>query len=97
MDVRGGNLLALRRAAAALGAVGLVMVGTSGCSELGLTGRVLWRVPAPDGRVVAVCQEVPQLDGPGFEIRLESRDGSPLRRLYEIGDGDPCSGLGVVA
>jgi hypothetical protein len=93
MDVRGLKLLALGHAAAALGVVGLVIVVTSGCRELGLTSRVLWRIPAPDGTVMAVCQEIPQLDGPGFEIRLESPDGSPLRRLYEIGDGDPCSEL----
>ena len=41
-----------------------------GCARLGFTDRVLWRVPAPDGQVVAVCQEISALDGPNFEIRL---------------------------
>ena len=63
----------------------------SGCRALGLTSRVLWRVPAPDGRLVAVCQEIPMLDGPGFDIRVERLDGSLLRRLCQLGDGDPCS------
>jgi hypothetical protein len=52
-----------------------------------------WRDPAPDGRLVAVCQEISQFDGPAFGVRLESPDGSLVRRLYEIGDGDPCSEL----
>lgn len=39
----------------------------------------------------AVCQEVPQFDGPNYAIRLERPDGSLFRGLYEIGDGDPCS------
>jgi hypothetical protein len=63
----------------------------SGCRELGLTSRVLWRVPAPDGKTFAVCQEIPELDGPGYDIRLEAADGSLVRRLYQIGDGDPCT------
>ena len=74
--------------------IGLVLIaGTSaaGCTALGYSDRVLWRVPAPDGTMVAVCQEIPALDGPGYDIRLERQDGTLVRRLYTIGDGDPCS------
>ena len=67
-----------------------VMVA-AGCRELGFTNRVLWRVPAPDGKSVAVCQEIPGFDGPGFDIRLEEAPGTVVRRLYQSGDGDPCS------
>jgi hypothetical protein len=63
----------------------------SGCRELGFTNRVLWRLPAPDGKTFAVCQEIPEFDGPSFDIRLEGGDGSVVRRLYRIGDGDPCT------
>jgi hypothetical protein len=64
---------------------------TSGCHELGFTNRVLWRLQAPDGKTFAVCQEIPEFDGPSFDIRLENADGSVVRRLYRIGDGDPCT------
>jgi hypothetical protein len=71
-----------------------LIVGTaSGCRELGYTSRVLWRLPSPDGRIVAVCQEIPGFDGPGYDLRLESPDGSRIAKLYQIGDGDPCSEL----
>lgn len=63
----------------------------AGCDGLGYSNRVLWRVSSPDGQFVAVCQEIPALDGPGYDIRLEKRDGSQIRQLYQIGDGDPCS------
>lgn len=78
-------------------AFGIILVlalgAESGCRELGYRNRVLWRVPSPDGSVVAVCQEIPELDGPGYDVRLETPDGSRLARLYRIGDGDPCSEL----
>jgi hypothetical protein len=64
---------------------------SSGCRELGFTNRVLWRLAAPDGKTFAVCQEIPEFDGPSFDIRLENADGSVVRRLYRIGDGDPCT------
>jgi hypothetical protein len=73
--------------------VGTVAAAGSACSELGYTSRVLWRVPSPDGSVVAVCQETPEFDGPGYDLRLESPEGSRIARLYHIGDGDPCSEL----
>jgi hypothetical protein len=73
--------------------MGLAVGAESGCSEFGYTSRVLWRVPSPDGTVVAVCQEIPEFDGPGYDIRLESPDGSRIAQLYQIGDGDPCSEL----
>ena len=62
-----------------------------GCARLGYTDRVLWRLPSPDGTLLAVCQEIPAFDGPGHSIRLERPDGTLVKRLYEIGDGDPCS------
>jgi hypothetical protein len=65
--------------------------GLSGCRQLGYTDRVLWRVPSPDGRVVAVCQEIPVFDGPDFDIRLEQPNGVLRQPLYRIGDGDPCT------
>jgi uncharacterized RDD family membrane protein YckC len=73
--------------------LGLAVGGESGCSEFGYTRRVLWRVPSPAGTVVAVCQEIPEFDGPGYDVRLESPDGSRIAQLYQIGDGDPCSEL----
>ncbi len=75
----------------AFAVLALAASGLSGCRQLGYTNRVLLRVPAPDGRVVAVCQEIPEFDGPGFDVRLELPDGTLRRRLYQIGDGDPCS------
>jgi hypothetical protein len=80
-------------AAAVLAAV-LTAVG---CSTFGWTDRVLLRVPSPDSQMVAVCQEVPQFDGPGFVVRLERPDGTVLRRLYEIGDADGCSEIAWAA
>ena len=74
-------------------AVSIAAAAGSGCAELGYTDRILWRLPSPDGRVVAVCQETPELDGPGYDVRLESPDGSRVAQLYHIGDGDPCSEL----
>lgn len=73
--------------------VGLAVGAESGCSRFGYTSRVLWRVPSPDRSVVAVCQEIPEFDGPGFDVRLEWPDGSRIAQLYQIGDGDPCSEL----
>ena len=34
---------------------------------------------------------MPVFDGPNFTIRLERPDGTRVRGLYDIGDGDPCS------
>ena len=65
--------------------------GLAACAELGFSDRVLWRLPSPDGKWLAVCQEIPAFDGPGFDIRLERPDGTLVERLYQIGDGDPCS------
>lgn len=70
---------------------GLLALGAAGCAALGYSDRVLWRLPSPDGRTVAVCQEVPAFDGPDYDIRLERPDKTLLRSLYGIGDGDPCS------
>ena len=74
--------------------IGLVLIaGTAatGCGRFGYRDRVLWRVPSPDGTIVAVCQQVPMLDGPNYDVRLERPNGTLLHRLYEIADGDPCS------
>jgi hypothetical protein len=73
--------------------VGIAAALGSGCAELGYTDRILWRVLSPDGKVVAVCQETPEFDGPGYDLRLESPEGSMIAHLYHIGDGDPCSGI----
>ena len=69
----------------------LVVTAGSGCRDLGFTNRVLWRIPAPDGKTFAVCQEIPEFDGPSFDIRLEAADGSVRRPLARLGDGDPCT------
>ena len=71
--------------------VTLLSMAVAACTGLGYSDRVLWRVPSPDGRLVAVCREVPAFDGPGYDLRLEHTDGSLRRRLYQIGDGDPCT------
>jgi len=68
-----------------------VAAGVAGCAGLGFTDRVVWRLPSPDGRFLAVCQEIPAFDGPGYSVRLEKTDGTLVKGLYEIGDGDPCS------
>jgi hypothetical protein len=48
-------------------------------------------VPSPaNAALVAVCQEIPAFDGPGYDIRLERPDATVIRRLYTMGDGDPC-------
>jgi len=39
----------------------------------------------------AVCQEVPILEGPEFDVRLEHPDGGVLRELYHMGDDGGCS------
>ena len=72
-----------------LAVVALALTFTA-CARFGYTNRVLHRVPSPDARLVAVCQEIPELDGPGYDIRLEQPDGSLVMHLYRIGDGDPC-------
>jgi hypothetical protein len=61
---------------------------TLGCSQFGFSSRTLMRTAAPDGRTIFVCQEVPELDGPGHEWRLERPDGTILRRLFLGSDGN---------
>jgi hypothetical protein len=78
----------------AAGVVAAVLA--SGCGglfdELGYRNRVLHRAASPvDASIVAVCQEVPMFDGPNYDIRLERPDGTKIRGLYGIGDGDPCT------
>jgi hypothetical protein len=69
----------------------LAAIGSQGCADLGYRDRVLHRVSSPvDSTLIAVCQEIPEFDGPGYDIRLERPDGTVVRRLYRIGDGDPC-------
>jgi hypothetical protein len=81
-------MLDFRRASAAVILPACLVL--SGCARFGFTDRVLHSVRSPDGEFVAVCQEVPVLDGPDFDIRLHRPDGTLMRRLYGIGDGDPC-------
>lgn len=66
-------------------------IATIACARLGYSDRVLWRVPSPDGRMIAVCQEIPAFDGPDYEVRIERPDGTRVKRVYTNGDGDPCS------
>lgn len=77
-----------RSAFAAIAFAGL-LIGF-GCARFGYSNRVLHRVPSPNGQVVAVCQEVPVLDGPEFGVRLEHPDGSLIRNLFHMGDGGGC-------
>jgi WD40 repeat protein len=74
-----------------LGLVCLAVAAVSGCAALGYSSEVVWRVKSPDGQLVAVCQQVPVFDGPNYDVRLERPDGTVVRQLYGIGDGDPCS------
>jgi hypothetical protein len=69
----------------------IALLGFAACARLGDTDRVLLRVPAPDRQYVAVCQEIPAFDGPDYNVRLERPDGTLVRDLYSIGDGDGCS------
>ena len=76
----------------ALVALTLAASGCGVAQGLGFRNRVLHRIPSPaDASVVAVCQEIPEFDGPGYDIRLERPDGVRIQTLYQIGDGDPCS------
>jgi hypothetical protein len=69
----------------------LAAIGSQGCADLGYRDRVLHRVPSPaDRTLIAVCQEIPEFDGPSFDIRLERPDSTVVRRLGVSGDGDPC-------
>ena len=68
-------------------------IGLGGCADLGLRSRVLHRTASPDGTLIAVCQEIPILDGPDYDVRLERRDGSVAAHLFHLGDGNPCSEL----
>jgi hypothetical protein len=63
----------------------------TGCARFGFSDRLLHRIPSPDGQTVAVCQEIPEFDGPSFDVRLERRDGTRRRDLFHMGDGDGCS------
>ncbi len=69
----------------------VLSVALSHCAAFGFSNRVLWRVPSPDQQLMAVCQEIPELDGPSYNVRLEQPNGALVRQLYDIGDGDPCS------
>ena len=90
--IREANVTTSSRSVGVVTAVCLAVAGFCGCVGLGgYSNRVLWRVTSPNGRIVAVCQEAPAFDGPGYVVRLERPDGGLMRRLYEIGDGDPCA------
>jgi hypothetical protein len=58
------------------------------CAQLGFSDDVLLRVSSPDGRLIFVCQETPEFDGPGHEWRLEKPDGTVVRRLLVGSDGN---------
>lgn len=63
----------------------------AGCARFGFTDRVLHEVASPDGRFVAICQEVPALDGPEFEVRLHRPGGALVRPLGYFGDAYRCN------
>jgi hypothetical protein len=89
-DAVGGMRLPVVRRSRAAGVLGLIAC-LGACAELGFTDRVLWRLPSPDGTLLAVCQEIPEFDGPSYEVRLERPDGTRVKKVYRNGDGDPCS------
>ena len=64
---------------------------TSGCRQFGFSDRVLWRVEAPGGHLVAVCREVPEFDGPSYSLWLETPDGEHVGQAKSFGDADPCN------
>jgi hypothetical protein len=65
----------------------------SACAQLGLRDRVLARVPSPDGQFIAVCQEVPALDGPNHDLRLERPEGGVAARIWSGGDNYGCGDI----
>ena len=71
----------------------VIALTAAGCAKFGYSDRVLHRVPSPDRHLVAVCQEVPVFDGPDKDIRIEQPDGTVVRKLYHLGDGDGCDEL----
>ena len=75
------SLFPCRRRRAASLLIAVAALAGSSCAELGYRNRVLVRSPSPDGQVIAVCQEIPEFDGPRHEIRLERPDGSRIRTL----------------
>ncbi len=74
-------------------AILIALATLAACARFGYRDRVLHRVPSPDGTMLAICQEIPDFDGPSYDVRLERPDGLLLRRLYTIGDGYPCDEL----
>ena len=73
-----------------LAAASLALATTYACGQLGYSNRVLQRVPSPDGQLVAVCQEIPAFDGPGYDIRVEDLSGRVRAHLYQGLDDDQC-------
>ena len=71
-------------------AVLVVAAGTAGCGALGYSSRVLHRLTSPDGQLVAVCQEIPEFDGPGYDVRVEDRSGRIKVQLFRGFDADQC-------
>jgi len=84
--VRRVFLVAMVLVALALAALALKMG-----SKRTYDSEVLLRVSSPDGTLSAVCQEVPAFDGPNYVVRLEREDGTFVRKLFDAGDGEPCS------
>ena len=77
-------------ALAVFSGVVVLAVGSAGCGALGYSSRVLHRVPSPDGRLVAVCQEIPEFDGPGYGVRVEDPHGRVQAQVFRGFDADPC-------
>lgn len=74
----------------AVASAGLITSAVAGCARFGYSDRVLQRVPSPDGKIVAVCQEIPVFDGPDKDVRLEHPDGTVIRKLSYLGDASGC-------
>lgn len=54
------------------------IVAGAGCARFGYSSRVLHRVSYPDGRFLAVCQEVPVFDG----VLSKNRIDASAERLF---------------
>jgi hypothetical protein len=64
----------------------LAAILLTGCEQF--SNRVLIRAANPTRALVFVCQEIPQLDGPGHDWRLETPDGMVVRELGRGSDGN---------
>ena len=71
-------------------ALPVLIMAAAACRDLGYSSRVLHRVPSPDGELVAVCQEIPEFDGPGYDVRLEDPGDRTRAHAFRGFDSDQC-------